>query len=293
MRLALSALVWVLASASYALGQLPGVKVYSQFQRIDPFGEVVKADRGASPRYRPREILSPAVPRNAHTVFYVVVTAPEGRDFTLYIGQNPDNYFDVTLYKLSFEKHGDDWIPDAAEKVNLPYAGRLPDASRPVPGQTTVVFLMDVWTPREADPQRVKLEPELYLDGEWYIYPMEVRVTPVVVPDHEELASELAPVGEPADATARAAIRAWLCGAAARKGDGGPSNLRWFIRRDAAQDLAAARLVESSPGALIWPLIGGKALAVGRERWCAAPEWPSADGPEWYLRFRDRLYREN
>jgi len=272
---------------------MPGVKVYSQFQRIDPFGEVVAADRGASPRYRPREILSPAVPRNAHTVFYVAVTAPEGKDFTLYIGQNPDNYFGVTLYKLSFEKHGENWIPDAAEKVDLPYAGRLPEAVRPVPGQTAVVFLMDVWTPPDAPPQRVKLEPELYLDGEWYIYPMEVRVTPVVVPDHEAAASELAPATEPADATARAAIRARLCGAAERKDEGGPLNLRWFIRRDVEQDLAVARLVEPSAGALIWPLVGGKALAVGRERWCAAPEWPSGDGPEWYLRFRDRLYREN
>ena len=52
------------------------VTVYSEFTRIDPFGDVVRADPGAKP---PREILSPAIPRNAVSSFHIVVEGSPAR----------------------------------------------------------------------------------------------------------------------------------------------------------------------------------------------------------------------
>lgn len=78
------------------------IRVYSEFQRIDPFGKVVAADAGAA--VQPREILSPAVVRNAFASFHVAVTAPVGTEFTLYEGQNPEGSFRVSVYKEVFAR---------------------------------------------------------------------------------------------------------------------------------------------------------------------------------------------
>src|SRR5579883_1422350 len=58
------------------------VEIHSEFQRINPFGEIVRVDRSASPR----EILSPELPRNAHSVFHVSVSVPQNTSYFLYVG---------------------------------------------------------------------------------------------------------------------------------------------------------------------------------------------------------------
>ena len=54
---------------------LPELEIYSEFQRVDPFGRIISNDRAQ----RPREILSPAIPRNGFASFHIVVTAPPVR----------------------------------------------------------------------------------------------------------------------------------------------------------------------------------------------------------------------
>ncbi len=277
--------------AACAWGQTAAVRVYSAFQRIDPFGNVVSLDRAPRPDVRPREILSPAIGRNASVAFHVAVTVPQGDDFALYIGQNPDDFLDVALFKQTYVKHGDEWIPDGLEPVTLPYSGRLPDSGGGIPGQTTVTFLMDVRARPGTAVQRAKLEPELYTGGRWIIYPMEVRVVEATVPEHEARAVPLPAVDEPADMTARAAVRTYVCGlpAAERRRE---DNIRWFIMRDVMQDMALARVRESAPGARILPLLARGTDPLVSSKWCEAPVWPGDLGPEWYLRVRDAFYRE-
>jgi hypothetical protein len=213
-------LAWlaVLSWAVCASAQLPSVRVYSGFQRIDPFGNVVSMDRARLAGVRPREILSPALGRNAHTVFHVAVTVPPGKDFALYVGQNPDGYLGIAMYREIYARHGDEWIPDALEPVTFPITGRLPETGQQIPGQTTVTFLMDVSAALGTEVRRTKLEPELYVDGQWIIYPMEARVVSAIVPEHKPIGVPLAPFTEPADRTARAAVPSYLCGAG--RGDG-------------------------------------------------------------------------
>ncbi len=294
MRTALAAWVAALASAACVSAQLPSVKVYSGFQRIDPFGNVVAADRAPDPDIGPREILSPAIGRNSSTVFRVAVTVPPGKDFALYIGQNPEDYLGVAMYREIYARHGDQWIPDALEPAALPITGRLPETGQRIAGQTTVTFLMDVSVPAGAEVQRTKLEPELYVDGQWIIYPMEIRLVQAVVPEHKPVDVPLAPVTEPVDATARAAVRSYLCGGGRAEPAAPGGNVRWFLLRDVSQDLALARVRESAPGSSLLPIItgAGNPAAAGKGKWCESPLWPERLGPEWYLRIRDSLYRE-
>ncbi|MCC7175864.1 MAG: hypothetical protein IT159_11770 [Bryobacterales bacterium] len=281
-----------LCGALSAPAQLSSVKVYSGFQRIDPFGNVVSMDRARREGVRPREILSPAIGRNSHVVFHVAVTVAPGQDFSLWIGQNPDNYLGVSMYREIYAQHGGQWIPDALERVELPISGRLPASGQAIPGQTTLTYLMDVFAGPGVEVGRSKLEPELNVDGQWIIYPMEVRVVPAVAPEYKLMEVPLAPLSEPADATARSAVRAYLCGPG-KPETPAAGTLRWFLLRDVSQDLALARSRETSPGSRLLPVISPGSGAAGAGKWCQSPTWPEELGPEWYLRVRDSLYRED
>src|SRR5512140_3609844 len=88
------------------------VRLYSEFERIDPFGNVVAAARAEAPR----EILSPARARNAWTTFQVLVE-PADQPFALFVAQNPERSVEVKLYRPVFQKLGEEWVPDGLEPV--------------------------------------------------------------------------------------------------------------------------------------------------------------------------------
>src|SRR5262249_26085557 len=111
----------------------------------------------------PREILSPALVRNGFTSFQVVVQVPRGTQFELYIAQNPENSVKTTLYRQNGE--------------------RLEPVSIPSEGDSTQIYWLDVWTDRTAPVQRIKIEPQLHINGDWVIYPMEGRIMNGAVAD--------------------------------------------------------------------------------------------------------------
>ena len=54
------------------------IRIYSEFERFDPFGNPVAADRDMAPR----EILSPAMARNGHLSLHVVITGSSGHELS-------------------------------------------------------------------------------------------------------------------------------------------------------------------------------------------------------------------
>src|SRR5262249_13422846 len=123
------------------------VEIYSEFQRVDPFGKIVTAD--AAPH--PREILSPRAERNAFISFHIAVSVPPKESYLLYIGTNPVNACRVALYKEHFSKTAAGWIPDSLVEVRrLPDFGAMPDPDENVPGQITRLYLLDVWIPPDS-----------------------------------------------------------------------------------------------------------------------------------------------
>ena len=266
----------VLALAATFAAGAQTIQVYSPFTRIDPFGAIVPADRGTNP---PREILSPALPRNATTGFHLVVEGEPGTEFVLYVGQNPDNAAAVRVYREKYVKAGQTWIPDALEPVELPFRGRI--ATDGIPGQTAQAFWLDLRISRDAEVQRVKIEPQISVGTRWIRYPMEARIVVTAAPAGPMAVVPAAALTTPADYTARRSIKQKLCGISEKFSSGSPLTIRDFIARDAAQDVAMASVV---PVDTLWEAVG----ANERTSWCKG-EQPHPDGPEWYLRVRDRI----
>ena len=250
------------------------LEIYSEFQRVDPFGSIVAVDRAE----HPREILSPAAARNGHASFHVVVSVPPKTNYLLYIVTNPLDACRVALYKEHFVKTGGGWIPDTlAEVQRLPDFGAMPDPDEDIPGQNTRVYLLDVWVPPDASPGRFRLEAQLKV-GYWIVRPMEVRVISARVPDRSAgrepgRTATLPRVEESADAAATAVLNDYISGAF-NPTPAKPLTVRDIIRRNAIQDMALA----GSPQAL-------EQLRKGL---------PSRKtlGAEWYLRIRDLVYAE-
>jgi hypothetical protein len=217
------------------------VQVYSEFARFNDAGEVIAPAN-------PREILSPAVARNAYSSFQIAIQVPKGAKFLVYVGQNPDDAAKVTLYRRRAGK---------LEPVELPYSG-----------ESSQVLWLDLWIAANAPVHRVKIEPQVGIDGDWVTYPMEVRVSEAEVPTTIVGANEMTPLE---------IMRLYLCrGEEVPTADLGVS-VRTLQARNARQDVAITSAGSMTLREEMKKAMGG----------CNAPA--PAD-PEFYLRLRDYLF---
>jgi hypothetical protein len=232
-----TAAILLLAAASWA----QPLRVYSEFARIDATGKVTAPAE-------PREILSPAMVRNGYSSFQVVVEVPKGTPYQLYVAQNPENSVVVRLYR----ENGD----------------KLEPVTQPANGDSTQVFWMDLWTARDAPVQRIKVEPQLHVNNDWVIYPMEARVMEATVEGSRRSGGT--------EMEGMALMRQYLCDPALPTDSGVEQGLtiRSLRSRNGFQDLTLARAV---PKATLQELFG------------SCTSFPS--DPEWYLRIRDYLLR--
>jgi hypothetical protein len=269
------------------------IRIFSEFERFDPFGNPVAPDRDMVPR----EILSPAMPRNGHLSVHVVITGPPGTNYFLYAGTNPPDILQVRIYREYFTPCGDGFCPDWLAQQNSPSFGAIPelvhDFSRPAMNrQTTRCYLLDIEAPAGTTPRRVRVEALLKV-GTWLVAPMEVRIVAPTVPIGDKIAGgaerifaeDLAPVDAPSSSTARIQLLRYLAGLPPEW----PTQLlrvRDIIQRNAAEDMLLARSLDRGAG-LAFP-------EMNLLSW-----WPfvyphfGADklGAEWYLKVRDFLYR--
>jgi hypothetical protein len=256
-----------------AAGGAQTVEIYSEFQRPDPFGGIVAVDRA----WKPREILSPAVARNGFASFHVAVTVPANESYFLYVVPNPITACRVALYKEHFVKTKSGWIPDRlSELERLPDFGVMPDPEDGIEGQTTRVYLLDLWLPPNADVARFRVEVQLKV-ADWTIRPMEVRVQQARIPD--------LPVGPDrplpdlelgADAAAAGTLAQYWPGADLTMPPPGLTT-RGMLRRNAMQDMALARGDQS---------VATRVLDLFRANLVFTPR---VFGAEWWLRLRDYL----
>jgi hypothetical protein len=238
------ALLLGLAAASICA---QSVQVYSEFAQLNDAGEAVVPEN-------PREILSPAVARNAFSSFQLAIQVAQDVKFLVYIGQNPDNAVKVTLYRHNGGK---------LEPVVVPYEG-----------QSSQVLWMDLWVEGNAPVRRVKIEPQVGIAGDWVTYPMEVRVVEAAPVTQSEGPRGLVPgqaIAEPFEL-----MRAFLCGGERRPLRGGILPGEELRLRNARQDVALAGASSAALRDELKKTMGGCNAA--------AP----AD-PEFYLRLRNLL----
>ena len=261
------------------------LKLYSELQRIDPFGNVVAADR----IQRPREIISPAVVRNAFASFHVVVAMPPGVAYDLHVAQNPEGAVFPKLYRERHRQYGKEWIPDTLVPVALPLTGAL---NLDVPGSKVDVFWLDLWVPATAPVERVRVEVQLHAKDRWIIYPLEVRITRPVVPRQSAAAAVPLPgVEAPADDAAISALKTYLCGQKPAPQGAAARSIRQLLLRNAWQDIALARKAEGA----ITPAAAHSAMlksiaAADAKTWCANPPGFRAQGPETWLKLRNAIW---
>jgi hypothetical protein len=259
------------------------VDIYSEFQRPDPFGAIVAPDRALAPR----EILSPALARGAHTIFHVAVSVPPQESYLLYVIPNPLNACQVSLYKEHFQQTWAGWIADRLEELHrLPDFGVIPDPDDRVDGQTTRVYLLDLWIPTDAPLGRFRLEVQLKM-GDWVVRPMELRVVPARIPPIPNgKPRPLPPVEEGADAVALDTLADYASGVPLAAGVAS-HNVRAMIRRDTLQDMAlAAALPKEVAGPEVLQQRAFDLMHTNLQF------TPRVFGAEWYLRIRDFLYRQ-
>jgi hypothetical protein len=215
------------------------LQVFSEFARIDAQGKVL------APEF-PREILSPALVRNGFTSFQVLVSAPPAASWRFYVAQNPEDAVRVTLYRENGEL--------------------LEPVTQPAAGTGTQIFWLDLWTNPSSPVQRIKVEPQLNVNGDWVIYPMEGRIV-----------SARVPVGErpPGTAQPTEVMRGFLCGVKVEEGPPAAGVTQASLRfRNAHQDRALAASVSREE----------------LQKRFGACDAPPADNPEWYFRIRDFLF---
>jgi len=261
---------------------LPNVQIYTEFQRIDPFGNSVPADKSS----HPREVLSPGVPRNAHVSFHIAVTVPPGENYFLFVVPNPLNACGVEMYREHFKPLGGAWVPDELIKIErLPEFGVMPDPEQRIPGQNTRAYLLDLWIPQDGPPPGFRLEVQMKI-GYFIVRPMEVRILPARVPALHPFFARLPlpPAEASADAPAVQVLNEYVAGRLGSFLSGTPLyaehavSLRDIVRRNAVQDMVLA-------GTAVDGRLDAKALAA---RW----KNRSRDaGAEQYLQIRDFIFR--
>jgi hypothetical protein len=267
----------ILLALTHTWAHAQAVQVFSEFRRVNSQGAIIPADREG----KPREILSPALIRNGFHSVRIVIHPPKNKWYTLHVVQNPTG-LTLSVYRELPAAPGSE-IPDRLERVKTPVQGL---------GGRPETFWLDIWTPANAIVRRVRVEAQLH-DGEhWYIYPMETRVMVGIVPSLKLIGAVLPGIELSADATARQALREYVCGDRPQV-SAKQLTVRDTIRRNAMQDVALARNLQLSWGRekLAERLVeaaGGSDVGA----WCEQPPAPSPLGPEWYLRVRDFLYRE-
>ena len=256
------------------------VDIYADLRRIDPFGAVVPSDRGIVAR----EVLSPAVVRNGHASFHIVVGIPPKESYFLYVVTNPIDACRVSLYREHFVQTARGWVPDTLQELHrLPDFGVIPDPDDGIAGQTMRAYLLDLWIPPNADVARFRLEVQLKM-GTWTVRPMEVRVMPARFPDLQTGARVSIPLESGADAASAAALADYWSGVMPRAPER-IETLRDILQRNAAQDIAlAASFAEESAGPRE---LMRNALALFQANVRFSPRlW----GAEWWLKIRDRLF---
>jgi len=269
------------AFISFALA-LPAqeLSVRSEFQRVGQDGKVIQHDKTE----RPREILSPAFARNGFASYMLTANIPAGIDYTLEIGQNPEDTARVVLYRQHYNPNG---VPDRLEKVALPVNGKTTK-------EENLTFWLDLWIPNDAPARRFKIEVQLWVGDRWVLYPMEARIVEARVPTFQPKFWGLPAPEARADAAMISPWRDHLCRPLRSEFQPKEITIRLLQQRNIQQDVALAKKLGRDVSIKAFVQAGIPPETALPDSWCAAPpdQWRTPLGTEWYLKLRDHLYRQ-
>lgn len=258
-----------------------GLRVYSEFVRVGPDGEIAAPDRGG----KPREVISPAVLKNTHLTLRVAIEAPPGVPYYIHIGQNPDKLMEATLYQEQYEQGNGGYIPDRLIRMDLPHGAKLAE------GQKVQTYLLDIFVLPKTPMTRIRLEFQLNVGDRWTIYPLEIRVRDRAGFGGGRPLGPLPAVRARTDAAILAPLREMYCGdARSRRGPVELDTARALLVRNIREDLAIARDKARTEGAGVAAMIMKAGGWESPDAFCQA-KGPAPGGAEWWMRVRNYLYQ--
>jgi len=261
---------------------LPAQELYmrSEFQRVGVDGKVIPQDK----LERSREILSPALARNGFASYMLTANIPAGIDYTLEVGQNPEDSVRVVLYRQHYNPNG---IPDRLEKATLPVQGKTGK-------EENVTFWLDLYVANDAPVRRLKIEIQLWVGDRWVLYPMEARLGAAQIPSFQLKFWGLPAPEARADAAMISPWRDHLCRPLKSEFQPTGTTIRLLQQRNIQQDVALTKKLGRDIGIQAFARAGIPPETALPDAWCAAPpdQWRNALNAEWYLKLRDHLYRQ-
>lgn len=160
-----------------------------EYQRPDPFGQVVEIDRvsGLSPAH---EINLESV-RAAYVSSHLVTAVPEGGAYRLEVQPFPSNSgLQAELYREWFHRvpSSGKYFPDALIPVRAAYESQMPEPDNRIPKQTAQAFWLDVWVPGDTAPGLYETTATLRAAGNTVRLPVRVKVIAATVPAEDAVA---------------------------------------------------------------------------------------------------------
>ncbi|MBI4893242.1 MAG: DUF4091 domain-containing protein [Acidobacteria bacterium] len=171
----------VLALAAAAVCAGADLTVLPGHVRVDPFGQITAADRGAG--VAPARSMVVESARAAHVSCRLVVTSAAAAAYTLSVSGGVE----AELFRewFHFLPKSKAYIVDALIPVALPAAAQLPAADNKVAGQTAQSYWLDLWVPANARAGAEKVTVVLEAGGQKSAVTVEVRVLDARVPDKD------------------------------------------------------------------------------------------------------------
>ncbi|HKT12760.1 MAG TPA: hypothetical protein VJW77_13135 [Terriglobia bacterium] len=166
-----------------------------QFLRPGPFGDIVRADRGAAAAangFQKGHRLSLECPRGGYASFHLVAQTARPGEYSLDLQlSDRSGKIQADLYREWFHRlRSDDYYPDALVPVQRPYRSRLPDPDNKIANQTAQAFWVDVWVPPDAEPGDYSGRATLQAGGTRRALELHLKVLPAVVPAEDVVAMD-------------------------------------------------------------------------------------------------------
>lgn len=180
-----------LLASSWLYAQPVGLRAYPEFLRIDPFGQLVKADRAAEatqPLNPGRRPIALQGARGGYVSFHLVAESSGSTEYTLDLNLAPGyGGMQVDIYRewFHFVDTEQSYYPDALIPVKLPYSSRLPDPDNRIKGQTAQAFWVDIWVPESTQPGVYRGRAVLKAGGRSASLPLDLKVWAAAVPEQD------------------------------------------------------------------------------------------------------------
>ena len=184
-----------LLAAPALRGGVANLRAYPEYLRVDPFGQIVLADRAAigtqaagAHQGQGRRSISLLGARGGYVSFHLVAELSGDEGYSLELRLAPENSgIQTDVYREWFHsiQNAKGYYPDALIPIQLPYSSRLPEPDNRISGQKAQAFWIDLWIPPSATPGLYHGRAVLNAGRNRATLPIELKVLPADVPERD------------------------------------------------------------------------------------------------------------